>query len=114
MTFRDRGEQMYALVDILGKQYKVEQGSVLTVDHLAQEAGQAVEFPSVMMISDNGTTRIGSPYLSGVSVRAVVENHGKGRKLVFGKFKKKKNYRRRYGHRQQFSTIKVEGFNGIG
>jgi large subunit ribosomal protein L21 len=105
---------MYALVDILGKQYKVEQGSVLKVDHLAQEMGQVVEFSSVMMISDNGTTKIGSPYLTGVSVRAVVEDHGRARKLVFGKFKKKKNYRRRYGHRQQFSTIKVEGINGIG
>jgi large subunit ribosomal protein L21 len=105
---------MYALVDILGKQYKVEQGSVLNVDHLAQETGAQVEFPSVLMISDGGSTKIGSPYLSGVSVRAVVEAHGRGKKLVFGKFKKKKNYRRHYGHRQEFSTIKVEGINGIG
>jgi len=105
---------MYALVDILGKQYKVEQGSVLKVDHLSGEEGAQVEFPSVLMISDGGSTRIGSPYLSGVSVRAIVEAHGRGRKLVFGKFKKKKNYRRRYGHKQQFSTIKIEGFNGIG
>ena len=105
---------MYALVDILGKQYKVEQGSVLMVDHLPKEEGAQVEFPSVLIISDGGSTRIGSPYLSGVSVRAVVEAHARGRKLVFGKFKKKKNYRRRYGHRQQYSTIKIEGFNGIG
>ncbi len=105
---------MYALVDILGKQYKVEQGSVLKVDHIAQEKGAAVEFPSVLMISDGGSTRIGSPYLAGVSIRAVVEGHGRARKLVFGKYKKKKNYRRRYGHRQEFSTIKIEGFNGIG
>jgi large subunit ribosomal protein L21 len=105
---------MYALVDILGKQYKVEQGSILDVDHLAKEKGEMVEFASVMMVSDGGSTRIGSPFIPGVSVRAVVEDHGRGRKLVFGKYKKKKNYRRRYGHRQQFSTIKVEGINGIG
>jgi large subunit ribosomal protein L21 len=105
---------MYALVDILGKQYKVEQGSVLNVDRMAQDAGAKVEFPTVLMISDGGSTKIGSPYLSGVSVRAVVEAHGRGKKLVFGKFKKKKNYRRRYGHKQEFSTIKVEGINGIG
>ena len=104
---------MYALVDILGKQYKVEEGSVLNVDHLGQAKGEAVEFASVLMVSDGGATRIGSPYVPGVSVRAVVEDHGRGRKLVFGKFKKKKNYRRRFGHRQEFSTIKVEGFNGI-
>ena len=104
---------MYALVDILGKQYKVEQGSVLKVDLIARGKGETVDFPSVLMISDGGSTKIGSPYLPGVSVRAVVEEHGRSRKLVFGKFKKKKNYRRRYGHRQDFSTIKVEGFNGI-
>ncbi len=105
---------MYALVDILGKQYKVEQGSILKVDHLAKAAGDVVEFPSILMVSDGGSTKIGSPYIPGASVRAVVENEGRARKLVFGKFKKKKNYRRRYGHRQQYSTIKVEGFNGIG
>ena len=105
---------MYALVDILGKQYKVEQGSVLKVDHLSQDKGAQVEFPSVLMISDGGSTKIGSPYVTGVTVRAVVEDHGKARKLVFGKYKKKKNYRRRYGHRQEYSLIKVEGFNGIG
>ena len=105
---------MYALVDILGKQYKVEQGAVLKVDHLSQEKGAQVDFPSVLMVSDGATAKIGSPYLSGVSVRAVVEDHGRGRKLVFGKYKKKKNYRRRYGHRQEYSTIKVEGINGIG
>ncbi len=109
-----RMDRMYALVDILGKQYKVEQGSILNVDHLSKDKGDAVEFPSVLMISDGGATRIGSPYVPGVSVRAVVEEHGRGKKLVFGKFKKKKNYRRRYGHRQEFSTIKIEGFNGIG
>ncbi len=105
---------MYALVEILGKQYKVEQGSVLKVDHIPQEKGSAIEFPSVLMVSDGATTKIGSPFLSGVSVRAVVEDQGKGKKLVFGKYKKKKNYRRRYGHRQQYSLLKVEGFNGLG
>ena len=105
---------MYALVDILGKQYKVEQGSVLKVDHLVKEKGERMEFPSILMISDGGTTRIGSPYVPGASVRAVVEDQGRARKLVFGKFKKKKNYRRRYGHREQYSTIRVEGFDGIG
>ena len=103
---------MYALVDILGKQYKVEQGSILKVDHLVQEKGALVEFPSVLMISDGGSAKIGSPYLSGVTVKAVVEDHGRARKLVFGKYKKKKNYRRRYGHRQEYSLIKVEGING--
>jgi large subunit ribosomal protein L21 len=105
---------MYALVDILGKQYKVEQGSVLKVDHVAQDKGTAIEFPSVLMISDGQSAKVGSPYLTGVSVRAVVEDHGRDAKLVFGKYKKKKNYRRRYGHRRQYSLIKIEGIDGLG
>jgi large subunit ribosomal protein L21 len=105
---------MYALVDILGKQYKVEQGTVLKVDLVPQEKGSAIEFPSVLMVSDGASVRIGSPYLPGVAVKAVVEDHGKGEKVLIGKYKKKKNYRRRQGHRQPYSTIKVEGFNGLG
>jgi large subunit ribosomal protein L21 len=104
---------MYALVDILGKQYKVEQGAVLKIDHLDKDTGEKVEFPSVLMVSDGGSTRIGSPYLPGVALRAVVEGAGRSRKILFGKYKKKKNYRRRIGHRQMYSTIKVEGFSGL-
>ena len=109
----DVRRNMYALVDILGKQYKVEQGSVLKVDRLPKNPGGKVEFSSVLMVSDGGSTRIGSPYLPGVSVSAVVEGEGRARKILFGKYKKKKNYRRRIGHRQVFSTIKVEGFPGL-
>jgi len=103
---------MYALVDILGKQYKVEPGSVIKIDHVVQEKGSAIDFPSVLMISDGDKAKIGSPYVAGVSVHAIVEDHGRDRKLVFGKYKKKKNYRRRYGHRREFSLIKVEAIKG--
>jgi len=104
---------MYALVDILGKQYKLEPGSVLKVDHVITEKGSSIDFPSVMMVCDGQELRIGSPYLEGVSVHAVVEDHGREPKMVFGKYKKKKNYRRRYGHKRQFSLIKVEAINGL-
>ncbi len=105
---------MYALVEILGKQYKVEQGSVLKIDRVQQEKGSSVEFPSVLMVSDGEKVRIGSPYLKGVTVKGVVEDHGRNKKVVIGKFKKKTNYRRRAGHRQQYSLIKVEGIQGLG
>jgi large subunit ribosomal protein L21 len=104
---------MYALVEILGKQYKVEQGSVLKIDHIEQDKGSSVEFPSVLMISDGEKVRIGNPFIAGVSVKALIEEHGKARKVLIGKFKKKKNYRRRQGHRQQYSLIKVEGIQGL-
>jgi len=67
----------------------------------------------VLMVSDGGSTHIGSPYLPGVALRAVVEGAGRSRKILFGKYKKKKNYRRRIGHRQMYSTIKVEGLSGL-
>jgi large subunit ribosomal protein L21 len=105
---------MYALVEILGKQYKVEQGSVLKIDRVQKEKGGAVEFTSVLMVSDGEKVRIGSPYLKGVAVKAVVEDHGKDKKVVIGKFRKKKNYRRKAGHRQQYSLIKVEGIQDLG
>jgi large subunit ribosomal protein L21 len=104
---------MYALVEILGKQYKVEKGSLLKIDHVAQEKGSVIEFPSVLMVSDGDKIKIGSPYLAGVTVKAVIEDHGKNRKVIIGKFKKKKNYRRKAGHREQFSLIKVEGIQGL-
>jgi large subunit ribosomal protein L21 len=79
-----------------------------------QEKGSPVEFPTVMMISDGDKVSIGNPYLAGVSVKAVVEEHGKDKKVVIGKFRKKKNYRRKAGHRQQYSLVKVEGILGLG
>ncbi len=104
---------MYALVEICGKQYKVEQGSLLKIDLVDKEKGSRIDFPSVLLVSDGDKIKIGNPYLSGVSVKAVVEDHGKDKKVLIGKFKKKTNYRRRAGHRQQFSLIKVEGIQGL-
>jgi large subunit ribosomal protein L21 len=104
---------MYALVEILGKQYKVEQGSVIKIDRVQKEKGGAMEFTSVLMVSDGEKVRIGSPYLKGVAVKAVVEDHGKDKKVIIGKFRKKKNYRRKAGHRRQYSLIKVEDIQGL-
>ena len=105
---------MYALVEIKGRQYKAEQGAVLMVDRIQGEKGTAVEFPTVLLVSDGSSVRVGSPYVSGVTVKAVLEDHGKAPKIIIGKFKKKKNYRRKQGHRQQYSLIKVESIQGIG
>jgi large subunit ribosomal protein L21 len=104
---------MYALVEILGKQYKIEQGSLLKIDHLPQEKGSRVEFPGVLMVSDGEKVRIGSPYLKGVIVEAVVQDHGRDRKITIGKFKKKKRYRRTIGYRGQYSLIKIEAIKGL-
>ncbi len=112
-SLQEEGFGMYALVEIKGKQYKVEQGSVLKIDYLRQEKGSHVDFPSVMMVSDGQKVNIGEPYLAGVTVNAVVEDHGRDKKVVIGKWKKKKNYRRHAGHRERYSLIKVEGIQGL-
>jgi len=105
---------MYALVEIKGKQYKAEQGAILKVDRISADQGAALEFPSVLMVSDGPSVKIGAPYVGGAVVKAVLKEQGKDRKIIVGKFKKKKNYRRRNGHRQQYSLITVESIQGIG
>jgi large subunit ribosomal protein L21 len=105
---------MYALVEIKGKQYKVEQGTVLTIDHIDGEKGTRLEFPSVLMVSDGASVKIGAPYLPGASISAVVEDHVRAKKVLIGKFKKRKNYHRKQGHRQAHSVVKVESIQGVG
>ena len=105
---------MYVLVEIKGKQYKAEQGSVLTIDHVDGEKGTRLEFPSVLMVSDGSSVKIGTPYLPGASVSAVLEDHVRAKKVLIGKFKKRKNYHRKQGHRQGHSVVKVESIQGVG
>lgn len=103
---------MYALVEIKGKQYKVVEGDVLTVDKLENEAGDTLEFDTVLMTSNEGDVKVGTPYVDGVKVQATVEEHAKGIKIFVHKFKRRKGYRRKQGHRQQYSKLKVTGITG--
>ena len=104
---------MYALVEIKGKQYKVVEGDVLTVDKLENEAGETLEFDTVLLTSNEGDVKVGTPYVDGVKVQATVEEHAKGMKIFVHKFKKRKGYRRKMGHRQQYSKLKVTGITGV-
>ena len=99
---------MYALVEIKGKQYRAEKGSVLEVDLLQQQEGDKVEFDSVLMLRNDDGATFGSPFVSGAKVQAVVEDHYKDDKVVVFKYKKRKRYRRTAGHRQRYSRIRVE------
>ena len=97
---------MYALVEFLGKQYKVEKGASLKVDKIDAEPGTEVNIDTVLLISGD-TVTVGSPYVQGAKVSATVESHGKDDKIVVFKYKPKKDYRRTHGHRQQYSIIKI-------
>jgi large subunit ribosomal protein L21 len=104
---------MYVIIEFKGKQYKAEKGKLLKVDLLENEAGDSIEIDSVLLVSkggegEGGGVSVGTPYVSGAKVRAKVESHGKDKKIVVFKYMPKKDYRRKMGHRQQFSVIKIE------
>jgi large subunit ribosomal protein L21 len=103
---------MYALVEIKGKQYKVEKGSLIKVDLLGEEAGKTVEFDTVLMLSGEKTPKIGQPYVKGAKVKATVGESVKGTKLNVLKFKRRKGYHRNQGHRQKYTLIKVNEITG--
>jgi large subunit ribosomal protein L21 len=104
---------MYALVDINGKQYKAEKGAELCIDRVPQEAGETIEFNSVLLVSGGDEVKVGTPYVDGVSVKGTVTDHGKAKKVVVVRYKKRKGYRKKRGHRQPYSVIKIEDITGI-
>jgi large subunit ribosomal protein L21 len=97
---------MYALVEIKGKQYKAEKGSLLKVDSLKSEVGTEFEFDTVLMIGGEAS-KIGTPYVKGATVKTVVEHNIKDKKIRVFKYNRRKAYRRTQGHRQQYSLIRV-------
>jgi len=99
---------MYAILETGGKQYKVQEGDVLKVELLDAQAGDTVEVEKVLMVNKDGKLQVGNPYVNGAKVTLKVENHGKGKKIVVYKYKPKKNYRRKQGHRQPFTQVVVE------
>lgn len=98
---------MYAIALIAGKQYKVQVGDVVRVDRLADEVGANVEFP-VLMTADENNIVAGNPVVKDVVVKAKVESHTLGNKIVVFKYKAKKNERKKRGHRQAYTNIVIE------
>ena len=99
---------MYAVVKTGGKQYKVEEGKWIDVELLHKEDGETVEFNEVLLVSDGENTKVGSPMLANAKVTGKVEKTGKKKKVIVYKMKPKKHYRRKQGHRQQFSRVRIE------
>ena len=103
---------MYAMVEIKGKQYRADEGAVLRVDRVDGETGDVLEFDSVLMVRSDDGVKVGTPYVDGASVKAVLEDQGRAKKIKVLKFKRRKNYSRKYGHRQAFTTIRVKEIVG--
>lgn len=98
---------MYAIVEIAGQQFKVEQGQKLYVHRLEAERGSVVEFDKVLLVDNNGSVTIGAPVISGAKVVAEVVSHVKGEKVLVFHKKRRKCYRKLNGHRQFFTELKV-------
>ena len=103
---------MYAVIQTGGKQYRVSKGDVIIVEKLDAKVGETVKL-DCLLISDNGKTEIGNPLLN-TSVDAKVLEHGKGDKVIIFKYKPKKDYRKKQGHRQPFTKLEITGLKATG
>jgi large subunit ribosomal protein L21 len=99
---------MYAVIDAQGFQFKVEKGDRIQVPRLSAEEGASVEFDKVLILSDSKKVTVGTPFVEGAKVVAKVLVHGKTPKVVGFKFKRRKNYRRMFGHKQDMTEVLIE------
>ncbi|MDQ1912402.1 50S ribosomal protein L21 [Paenibacillus sp. GD4] len=99
---------MFAIIETGGKQYKVQEGDVLYIEKLEAAAGDAVTFDRVLVVSKESGLVVGSPVVAGASVTAKVEKQGKGEKIIVFKYKAKKNYRKKQGHRQPYTKVVID------
>jgi len=99
---------MYAVVETGGKQYKVSAGETIEVEKLPLEVGQKVELDRVLLVSDRNKVRVGNPTVEGAKVMATVAGQGKGKKIIVFKYRPRNRYRRRSGHRQTYTRLRVD------
>lgn len=99
---------MYAVIETGGRQYRVREKDVFVVEKLPVEAGQTVTIDKVLALSDGERIKIGAPFVEGARVMLRAVRQGRGRKVIVFKYKAKKNYRRKKGHRQPFTQVIVE------
>ncbi|HEX2081450.1 MAG TPA: 50S ribosomal protein L21 [Longimicrobium sp.] len=102
---------MYAIIRTGGKQFRAEPGKTLRIPSVDTEPGETLRFEDVLLGADGDTVKIGAPAVSGASVTAEVLRHGKGEKIIIFKHKRRKNYRRKQGHRQKFTEVRVGEIN---
>jgi large subunit ribosomal protein L21 len=99
---------MYAVISTGGKQYKVSEGETIRVEKIQGEIGKSISFDRVLMFSNGQAVKVGQPTLADVAVTGHIVEHGKAKKVIVFKQKRRKRYRRKQGHRQQYTALKID------
>jgi len=102
---------MYAVIETGGKQYRVQEGDVITIEKLNSEAGDKVTFDKVLVVGEGAVIKVGAPLVEGSNVEGTVVENGKAKKVIIFKYKSKKDYRKKRGHRQPYTMVKIEKIN---
>jgi large subunit ribosomal protein L21 len=104
---------MYAVIRTGGKQYRVSAGDQLRVEKLGDPVGAQIELGEVLMLAEGDAVSVGKPVIAGAAVRATVLAHGRGDKVTIFKMRRRKNYRRHQGHRQDYTELRIDGIGTI-
>lgn len=99
---------MYAVIKTGGKQYRVEEGDTLALERLEGDTGAQVSFDEVLLVGADNATTIGRPLIQGASVKATIVEQGRAKKVIIFKFRRRKNYKRKKGHRQYFTRVRID------
>jgi len=99
---------VYAIVESGGRQYRAEEGQSFSVEKLPYEVGEQIELPNVLLLAEDAEVQIGQPTVPGASVKATIVDQYRGKKIFVWKYKPKKRYRRRMGHRQSYTRLRVD------
>ena len=103
---------MYAIIETGGKQYRVAQNDLLTIERLEGEPGASIEFADVLMVGNGEQVKVGAPFVSGAKVTAELVDQARGPKVIAFKKRRRKNSRRKKGHRQHLSLVRITGISG--
>lgn len=99
---------MYAVIKTGGKQYRVEEGDTLALERLEGDTGAQVSFDEVLLVGADNATTIGRPLVQGATVKATIVEQGRAKKVIIFKFRRRKNYKRKKGHRQYFTRVRID------
>ena len=103
---------MYAIIETGGKQYKVQEGDFVFVEKLEVEAGSTVTIDKVLVVANGEDIKVGAPFVEGASVEATAVKNGKEKKIIVYKYKAKKGYHKKQGHRQPYTKLEIKKING--